>query len=199
MKRLGLCIAVAAGFLGFVAAAQAGVIASGSFPTKGDQYSSATNGSGTIPAGGQSAFMWTAGDFVETANASVIGSYAATSFTDTFTIQNDLGTGDNLTVDALLNGIDIGSWTANGCAFCGTDQVINFNTNFAPVSVSGPFTVEYVLANTIPAGGGSIAFLDGGNAALFGTATSVPEPVTLSIFGIGLAGAAATRRRKKTA
>jgi hypothetical protein len=199
MKRLGLCIAVAAGFLGFVAAAQAGVIASGSFPTKGDQYSSATNGSGTIPAGGQSASMWTAGDFVETANASVIGSYAATSFTDTFTIQNFLGGGNNLTVDALLNGIDIGSWTADDCAFCGTDQVINFSANFTPIAVSGPFTVEYLLANTIPSGGGSIAFLDGGNASLFGTATSVPEPVTLSIFGIGLAGAAAMRRRKRTA
>ncbi len=199
MKRLGLCVAVAVGFLGFVTAAQAGVIASGSFPTQGDQYSSATNGSGTIPAGGQSAFMWTTGDFVETSNASVIGSYAATSFTDTFTIQNELGNGNNLTVDALLNGINIGSWTASDCSFCGTDQVVNFNTNFAPISVSGPFTVEYLLANTIPGGGGSIAFLDGGNAALLGTATGVPEPFTLSIFGIGLAGAVATRRRKKAA
>ncbi|HET7086329.1 MAG TPA: PEP-CTERM sorting domain-containing protein [Rhizomicrobium sp.] len=179
--------------------ALAGVIASGPFPAKGDLYSSATNGSGTISAGGQSAFMWTAGDYVQSSGASVIGSYAATSFTDTFTINNLLGNGNVLTVDALLDGINIGSWTADDCGFCGSNQVINFTANFAPIVVSGPFTVEYVLANTIPGGGGSIAFLDGGDAALYGTALGVPEPFTLSIFGVGLAGAIVTRRRKKAA
>ena len=34
------------------------------FPTAGDAYCSATNGCGTIPAGGQTAFQWTTGDFV---------------------------------------------------------------------------------------------------------------------------------------
>jgi hypothetical protein len=31
---------------------------------------------------------------------------------------------------------------------------------------------------------------------LFGVITPVPEPITLSVFGVGLAGAFAMRRRK---
>jgi hypothetical protein len=31
------------------------------------------------------------------------------------------------------------------------------------------------------------------------TVAAIPEPVTLSVFGVGLAGAAALRRRKKKA
>ena len=57
MKRLGTYLAVAAALLNFVASAQAGVIASGTFPGVGDIYQSATNGSGTLTAGGQTAYV----------------------------------------------------------------------------------------------------------------------------------------------
>src|SRR5664279_3821287 len=40
------------------------VVSNVPFPTAGDAYCSATNGCGTIPAGGQTAFQWTAGDYV---------------------------------------------------------------------------------------------------------------------------------------
>jgi len=34
------------------------------FPTAGDMYCSATNGCGTLPAGGMTGFMWTTGDYI---------------------------------------------------------------------------------------------------------------------------------------
>jgi hypothetical protein len=37
-----------------------------------------------------------------------------------------------------------------------------------------------------------------GEVILVAEATTVPEPITLSIFGAGLAGVVAIRRRKKT-
>jgi len=171
-------------------AANASVIASGAFPTFEDPYFSATDGSGTIPAGGQTAYMWTTGDYVATLDAEVSGSYLATSFTDTFMIQNGLGDGNNLTVEGVLNGVDIGSFTADDSDYSGDDQNINFNVSFAPILISGPFTFEYVLENTIPPGGGAIAFLDGGEATIFGTSTSVPEPSPLSLVLAGLAAIA---------
>jgi hypothetical protein len=38
--------------------------------------------------------------------------------------------------------------------------------------------------------------IDGERGGLFGAITFVPEPLTLSVFGVGLAGMAALRRRK---
>jgi PEP-CTERM motif len=197
--RFGVCAGVLGAALLTGSAANASVITSGPFPGAGNPYFSATDGAGTIPAGGQTAFMWTTGDYVETVHAKVTGSYLATSLTDTFTVQNYLGSGNNLTIDGLLNGIDVGSFTVLDSGYSGSDQTITFDPSFAPVLLSGPFTFEYVLENTIPTDGGSIAFLDGGQASISGTRIfdSVPEPFTLSLFGAGLAGAAALRRRKK--
>ncbi|MBA2588440.1 MAG: PEP-CTERM sorting domain-containing protein [Alphaproteobacteria bacterium] len=43
----------------------------------------------------------------------------------------------------------------------------------------------------------SYAGFGGVAVALFSDATAVPEPLTVSLFGVGLAGAVATRRRRK--
>lgn len=198
MKRIAIYLTAAAAFLGFAASAQADLITAGSFPASGDLYHSATNGDGALPAGGKTAYMWTAGDYVMPADAEVTGSALATSVTDIFTISNHLGA-TNLKIDGFLNGIDIGTFTVLACGFCGSDQIVNFSASFAPILLSGPFTFQYILQNTIADGDGSIAFEDGGEAAIFGTLVGVPEPLTLSLFGAGLVGAAAMRRKRKTA
>ena len=50
------------------------------FPTAGDSYCSATNGCGTIPAGGGTDFQWTAGDFV-TSSILVLATNSVTDLT----------------------------------------------------------------------------------------------------------------------
>jgi len=54
----------------------------------------------------------------------------------------------------------------------------------AYTGLHGPFEIVYVEANGLP-------------ADLVMNVTTVPEPLTLSLFGAALAGAAASRRRRK--
>jgi hypothetical protein len=58
--------------------------------------------------------------------------------------------------------------------------------------INGLNTLEFVVTDTGPPSALLVAFT--GSQA---SATAVPEPLTLSIFGVGVAGAAALRRRKK--
>lgn len=187
MKSFGICVAAVALGVAVWAPAEAGTIASGGFPAAGDPWSSATNGTGTIPMGGRSGFMWTKGDYVALqASAKTPTGGVATSGTDTFNILNVLG--QDLTVDLLVDGHDVGSFTIPQCGECFASQTYTANFNFAPLVIpAGPLSVSWVLQNTIGGGGGSIAWEDGGQGALFGT-VGVPEPSSWSIALAGLLG-----------
>ena len=131
--------------------------------------------------------MWTTGDFV-TALFSGTGLASVTSFSDTFDILNFVANGNTLIVDALVNGVDVGSFVVNDCTSCGTAQPVNFNSGpFAPISGAGTYTLAFVLENTLPFGGGSIAFLDGGVATL-SSSSPVPEASTWAMMLLGFAG-----------
>jgi hypothetical protein len=161
------------------------------FPEAGSVWVSATNGSGVLAAGGQTGYMWTTGDHVVDFFAGT-GLGSATSLSGSVTIQNVLGGGNNQTVDILLNGAFVGAFTAFDSGYSGAYQTLNFSAS--GFSVAGPdYGLEFLLDNTIPGGGGSIAFVDGGRVTLTG---GVPEPATwaLMIGGFGLAGAALRRR-----
>lgn len=172
--------------VGLLTSAAYAEIIEAEFPAAGTSYSSATDGSGTIPSGGQSQYMWTTGDFV-TATFSGTGLASVTSFSDTFDIIDLVQTGNTLIVDALVNGVDVGSFVVNDCSSCGT-QVVNFNSGpFGPIFGAGTYTLAFVLENTLPSGGGSIAFLDGGVATL-SSSSPVPEPSTWALMLLGFAG-----------
>src|SRR5580765_598673 len=75
------------------------------FPGTGTLYTSATDGSGLIPAGGASAVMYTAGDNVDQ-------TFSGTGVTSVNSLKVDFNVDDNLngsseTVEVAVNGITV--------------------------------------------------------------------------------------------
>lgn len=168
------------------------------FPTAGDAYCSATNGCGTIPAGGQTGYMWTAGDYVVSSNFTGTGLNSVMGLTYNFQIQNFLS-GYNEVLDVLVNNTVVGTITAMDSNDCGCYQTLSGSLSFGAVPASGGgFTLEMMLTNTIPGGGGSIAFTDGGQFTLqsSGGGGTTPEPGSILLFGTGVLAIAGMARRK---
>ncbi len=166
------------------------------FPTAGDAFCSATNGCGTLPAGGMTFYMWTAGDYVQSPVFNT-GQSSINSLSYNFLVNDVLGGGNNETVGYFVNGTEIGTITVLDCGYCGTNMDFSGTFNFAPISAQGGgFQLEMILQNTIPGGGGSIAFDDGGLATLSGGGGTTPEPGSIFLFGTGVLGLAGMLRRK---
>jgi len=135
-----------------------------------------------------------------------------------FQIGSTLTTASSSVVDVLNGGPDSAVyWEVGSSATLGTsttfagnilaDQSITLNTTAKilcgrAIALNGAVTMDTnTISNDCSNGGdydsgrsdyGSVGFSAGGNST-----TSVPEPLTVSLFGAGLVGAAATRRRKK--
>ena len=199
LKRTLLGAAASLALLGIASSASAASV-SEPFPSAGTSYFSATDGSGTITAGGQSAYMWTTGDYV-TQTFTGTGLNSVTSYSAQFQIQDYLGNGNDELWDILINGTMVGSFEAFNCAYCGSDQTIVFNAGpFAAIVGAGTYDLAFVLVNTVPDGGGSIAFLDGGVSTLAGiAATPLPATWTMLIAGFAGLGFFAYRGSKKNA
>jgi PEP-CTERM motif len=164
------------------------------FPTAGDAYCSATNGCGTIPAGGQTAFQWTAGDYV-ISSIFVLPTTSVTDITANWIFQDFLGGGNTETWYAYVNGVAVAQATLPDDNYNGDYLTVTGTVNFANIApVAGGYQVELILQNTVPFGGGSVAWEDGGITGLSYTAT--PEPGTLIMFGSAMIGLAGVLRRK---
>ena len=160
------------------------------FPTAGDAYCG-SNMCGTISAGGQTDFMWTAGNYV----ISSIFHIPAASVTDleaNWQFQDFLG-GNTETWYVYINGVAVAQALLPDDSYNGDILTVTGTVNFAGIApVGGGYQVELVLQNTVPFGGGSVAWLDGGTTGLSYT----PEPGTMMLFGSGVIGLAGLLRRK---
>ena len=169
------------------------------FPREGSSYFSATNGAGVLAAGGQSAYTWTTGDYIEDSFAGT-GLASANYASGSFQIENVLG-GDpgDLLVDVIVNGVTFGQFGIAACGFCREIQTISFNVGGGAAVAGDSYTVRFQLASTRADGDGSIAWLDGGELrlALDGGGV-IPEPASwaMMIAGFGLVGGAMRRRRE---
>jgi hypothetical protein len=195
MTRFGLAAVVAVALAG---TAQADV--SLDFPRAGSEFLSQTNGAGVIPAGGQTFYMWTTGDFVQDSYSGValasVGRVAGS-----FEIENVLGGSlDDMLVNVLVNGALFGTVSIPQCNYCFEIERYSFEfLSFAPV-VGGAVTLRFELGATRAGADGSIAFRDGG-AVRLAEGGVIPEPATwaMLIAGFGLVGTALRRRRLATA
>jgi hypothetical protein len=108
--------------------------------------------------------------------ASVSGNFGGDNWADIYLNGNLLASQPHLTI--FPNFESLTSFSASGVDF-----------------VNGINTFSVVVTDTGPPSALLVEFTDSSVRA----ATAVPEPLTLSLFGAGLAGAAAMRRRKKAA
>ncbi len=166
------------------------------FPTAGDAYCSFTNGCGTIPSGGQTDYMWTAGDYV-VSSIFVLPTTSVTGLTVNWSFEDFLGGGNTETWFVLLNGIAVAQVVLPDDNYNGDIGGVAGSVSFAGIApVSGGYQVSLVLQNTVPFGGGSAAWLDGGNTGLTYNTSTVPEPGSIMLFGSGVIGLAGLLRRK---
>lgn len=164
------------------------------FPTAGDSYCAAVNGCGTIPAGGQTTYMWTAGDWVESA-IFTLPTNSVTDLTANWTFQDYLGDGNTETWDVLVNDVLVAIAILPDCDFCGSYYTVTGTVTFPGIApVNGGYQIALVLENTIPGGEGSIAWTDGGTTGL--SYSGVPEPGSLALVGSGILLLAGLLRRK---
>ncbi len=162
------------------------------FPTAGDAYCSATNGCGTIPGGGQTAFQWTAGDYV-ISSVFKIPTLSVTDLVANWTFQDYLGNGNTETWYVYVNGVAVAQAILPDDAYNGDILTVTGSVTFADIApAAGGYQIALVLQNTVPFGGGSVAWLDGGTTGLSYT----PEPGSLMLFGSGAIGLAGLLRRK---
>ena len=151
------------------------------FPDIGSFYFSATNGSGFVTSYGQMPAMSTTGDFVTQTffGGPAVADSAAFNF-----YLNDVLKGYTETVNIYINGTDIANFTAPDVSGHSTLLNVFVVVPFAPINGAGTYNYSFVLQNTIPTGGGSIAFY------------ATPEPGSIALFGSGILGLAGVLRRK---
>ena len=162
------------------------------FPTAGDAYCG-SNTCGTIPAGGQTDFNWTAGNYV-ISSIFVLTPYPVTALTANWKFQDFLGNGNTETWYAYINGVAVAQALLPDDSYNGDILTVTGTVTFAGIApVAGGYQVELVLQNTVPFGGGSAAWLDGGTTGL---SYVTPEPGSMVLFGSGVIGLAGLLRRK---
>ncbi len=123
-------------------------------------------GCGTIPVGGQTAFQWTAGDYV-ISSIFTLPTTSVTDLTANWNFQDYLGGGNTETWYVYVNGVAVAQAILPDDSYNGDILNVSGTVTFAGIApAAGGYQVELILQNTVPFGGGSVAWLDGGITGL---------------------------------
>ena len=118
--------------------------------------------------------------------------------TANWSVVDGLGDGNSETWYVFLSGVPVASVVLPDTGFGNITLTVMGTVNFSGVeAMNGGYQIELVLQNTVPAGGGSVAWLDGGITGL--SYTAVPEPSIWSMFMVGFAGLGFARYRRRPA
>lgn len=108
---------------------------------------------------------------------------------------------DNCGLDILLNGVSTGN-AMSSCSGASVYSPFNQWTLFNPIAsgfVIGTNTLDFLVENYGQSSGNPTGLRVNAVLDPITRSVDVPEPLTLSVFGTGLAGAIAVRRRRKAA
>jgi hypothetical protein len=163
-----------------------------SFPGAGDSYCG-SNTCGTLAAGGETDYMWTAGNYV-TSTSFTLHNGPIVGLSADWTYENFIGNGAAELWYVFINNTPVAFFVAPDDNYNGDIFSVTGSVSFAPYTVplASSYTVSLVLQNSLGFGNGSIGWFDGGVTGI----TTVPEPGSLALLGSGVVGLAGLLRRK---
>ncbi len=167
------------------------------FPSNNSFYCTAAGGCDFVGNnGGQTGFFFTSGDFVT--EIFFTGQTSITGLSYDFFYLDDLGgnPGAQYENDVYVNNTLVGSFLVPDCGYCNTTMEASGAFSFGSLEGDGTYALSIVLAQTVPSGDGSYAFLAPGTAVLQSGGGTTPEPGTLVLLGSGIVGLAGWIRRK---
>jgi hypothetical protein len=140
--------------------------------------------------------IWTTGDYWDQSFSGTGITNTAAMGVNVFVDDNTLAAADQVNLDVLLNGSNVGSFSI----LAGTTGNVAKSFTFSSVAATAgqTFDIKFLETNTVPGGHGSVSMgLDQRSWAELRPGTPTPEANTLALMGLGFLGLAGISLRRR--